>query len=250
MRYPQEDDVVPRGWNGDVYRCADGMQITCKRKTVRNEQMGMRSVPRNGIQATPRHVSVLAGNVASRRMSIVVLENYGKTYVFPRTVKTIIPQRVSRPNRLVSIRFGEDLQRLPRAWFERFAIRRLVLPASVSSIDGSTFVGSDSLRCVDLRSALGLRSIGSRAFCECGRLDRVFLNDGLEMIGQECFSDTAIEEVTIPRSVRLIGSHAFYHCSLLKRVSFEDGAPTTIEPFTFAGSGLQSFTALRSLRQL
>ena len=111
-------------------------------------------------------------------------------------------------------------------------------------------MGSDSLRCVDLRSALGLRSIGSRAFCECGRLDRVFLNDGLEMIGQECFSDTAIEEVTIPRSVRLIGSHAFYHCSLLKRVSFEDGAPTTIEPFTFAGSGLQSFTALRSLRQL
>ncbi len=46
-----------------------------------------------------------------------------------------------------------------------------------------------------------LRSIGERAFFDCEKLSRVFLNEGLLRIGSDAFSSTAIESLTIPSSI-------------------------------------------------
>ena len=50
-----------------------------------------------------------------------------------------------------------------------------------------------------------VKTIGNKAFYECKNLTSVTLEEGLESIGKECFSNTAVTEIIIPKSVKMIG---------------------------------------------
>ena len=65
-----------------------------------------------------------------------------------------------------------------------------------------------------------LKEISDCAFSGCTNLRNIQLPDGLEKIGAECFSDSGLEEVVVPRNVVVIEEDAFKSSKNLKKVSF------------------------------
>ena len=57
-----------------------------------------------------------------------------------------------------------------------------------------------------------VKSIKSNAFKNCDNLTSITLQEGLEYIGENSFSETAIREIGIPTTVKIIGKNAFSNC--------------------------------------
>lgn len=151
---------------------------------------------------------------------------------------------------LRSVRFNSCLETLGNSCFANTGLETLVLPASVTFLEDEAFVMCRRLKRADLANARKLKILGQGAFSACGALQNVILGDGLETIGDSCFTECALIELTIPRNVKTIGNGAFHSCRLLKQVAFAGNALLTIGEYAFTESGLQTFTAPPSLRRI
>ena len=140
----------------------------------------------------------------SREVGEIIREGPSKTFAFPNTVVTV-DQDAFKDGHTISVRLNEGLKILKYHCFCNSKIRRLVLPSSVESIGGEAFCECERLEHADLSAARGLKVIGCKTFTSCKALKHVLLNDGLETIGEECFNESGLEEVTIPGNVRNIG---------------------------------------------
>ncbi len=122
------------------------------------------------------------------------------------------------------------------------------LPANLTTIGDEAFYGCDNLKLTGIAGA-NLTTIGQSAFKGLGCLESVTISAGVTEIGNEAFADcvnlkevtfdknsqiktlvsvfrnTAITEITIPRSVRYISG--FDGTSSLKTVRFEDNSEIT-----------------------
>ena len=58
----------------------------------------------------------------------------------------------------------------------------------------------------------------------CIHLKKVILNEGLKVIGNMAFKNTAVTEIVIPDSVTDIGTDAFAICSKLTSISVKKGS--------------------------
>jgi lactocepin len=54
-----------------------------------------------------------------------------------------------------------------------------------------------------------VKKLEKYTFTDCNNLASVTLSEGLESIGEYCFINTAINEITIPKSVKMIGDSVF-----------------------------------------
>ena len=142
--------------------------------------------------------------------------------MLPNTIVTI-RQNAFNPfcagQDLVSVRLSEGLRTLERRSFFASRIRRLVLPAGVEFLGEEAFCECTHLEHADLRAAR-LRELGERAFASCRKLCRALLGEGLEAIGAQCFSDSGLEELVVPSSVRRVGTFAFQRNMKLRQVRF------------------------------
>ena len=66
----------------------------------------------------------------------------------------------------------------------------------------------------------GLIEVGSKAFFCCEMLKTIELPDSLEIIGEDCFAYSALEEVAIPENVSSIGEGALY-CENLATITVD-----------------------------
>ena len=75
-----------------------------------------------------------------------------------------------------------------------------------------------------------VRCIEADAFCHCQNLKRVTFAEGsrLEKIGVSCFSDSWIEEIQLPRTLKEIGIFVFGACYNLKTIYVEDGCEASL----------------------
>lgn len=53
----------------------------------------------------------------------------------------------------------------------------------------------------------------------------------MECIGEQCFSSSGIEEITLPRSLKEIGENAFKYCDRLKTIWLEEGCTLDIKKY-------------------
>lgn len=71
-----------------------------------------------------------------------------------------------------------------------------------------------------------VRSIGEKAFSNCGKLTEIHLPDGLEEICEYAFYGcSSLERVVIPKSVTYIEPGAFGNCPNLKQIVVAEGNP-------------------------
>ena len=146
----------------------------------------------------------------------------------PASVKRIFKDAFSYCTRLQDLTFAEGSQLYSigdSAFYRCTALSEVNLPSQLYSIGDRAFVGCDI---INITIPASVYSIGSRAFASSvvggGGLQEVIFepNCDLTRIGDEAFSDTALTELTIPKSVFYIGAKAFYRCKSLVRLNFED----------------------------
>lgn len=100
----------------------------------------------------------------------------------------------------------------------------------------------------------GLRELNDRAFGGSG-LRRIALqgtaNSSLEKIGNQCFEQTRITEITVPRGVIEIWDGAFLSCKRLKTVTFQSGSRLErIGKSCFKKAGIEQITLSAALRKV
>ena len=88
-----------------------------------------------------------------------------------------------------------------------------------SMLDGYAVVGicNSAFREIPISEVVipaGVKSIGEKAFMQCGNLISVTLPEGLTFIGEEAFSESAITNIALPESLVRIGEQAFEHTQL------------------------------------
>ena len=148
--------------------------------------------------------------------------------------------------KLSEVQLNEGLQSIGEYAFQGCtALKRIIIPSSVTRLDYGAFYGCNSL--AELQFNEGLEFIGESAFSSCmlirivtlpstvtelgensfygcHGLAEVQFNDELQIIGEGAFElCTALQCVTIPPTVTELGRNAFSHCSNLSEVIFLGG---------------------------
>lgn len=127
---------------------------------------------------------------------------------------------------------GVALETVPGSAFSgRWAIDKVVLPASVKEIGGSAFK-STGLRSINLPE--GLTRIGSESF-RYVPFETLNLPDSLEQIGSYAFSGNyKLKSVDIPQKITAIPYNCFSGCNQLESVTLPDGL-VSIGDYAFSG---------------
>lgn len=103
-----------------------------------------------------------------------------------------------------------------------------------------------TLRLPSLATAVGDTTLGVLR-----RTKKTILPEGLEIVGENWFAGSEVEEVTIPASAREIGRAAFRGCLKLYHVQFADGSVLEkIGAGAFYNTGLETFAAPNMLRTI
>lgn len=168
---------------------------------------------------------------------------------------------VTLPNTVTAIERG--------AFFSCSALTTADLPNSLTSIAAYTFCQCRALSTVSLPNAL--QSLGEYAFNYCtslksatiprnltnwepetfsfSGLENLILEEGLATIGVYAFSNTKLQSVVFPGSIRLIEKGAFGSCKKLETVTLNEGLQI-IDEEAFAGSGLTAVTLPSTVTEL
>ena len=156
-------------------------------------------------------------------------------------------------NHLRSVVFPDGLQKIGYSAFrDCINLTQIVIPESVTTIDGNAFNGCNSLRSVVFPD--GLLEIGMCAFYECRRLESVIIAETVTSMGsavfkycdmlktagpigggyniefawttripENAFSSCSLVSVTLPETVTELGAYAFDDCSNLAQINIPDG---------------------------
>lgn len=109
------------------------------------------------------------------------------------------------------------------AFYDRWAIEKIVLPHNVSTIGSSAFYNAGIKEIVLPET---LTTIGDRAFNYCNSLQRITIPNGITTIPSYCFSDcTQLQQVVLPEGLLTVGNYAFNSCSALSEVNL----PATLQ---------------------
>lgn len=120
---------------------------------------------------------------------------------------------------------------------------RIVIPSKieglpVSEIGFFAFANFDDLESVEIPS--GVKSIGDRAFENCGKLSDVSIPDTLTVLGSYAFSKcTSLKSVKIPQGLKTVGDFTFYGCEGLTDVCIPNG---------IIGIGNSAFAGCKNLK--
>ena len=96
------------------------------------------------------------------------------------------------------------------------SLQKIIIPASVTTIEASAFYGCSALSSVIFEDNSQLTEIGTQIYSSN--------NDYTQFRGIGPFTGTNIESIVIPKSVKELNGGAFCGCSSLKLVRFESGS--------------------------
>lgn len=115
---------------------------------------------------------------------------------------------------------GLPIKRIMPESFADCEVQEVVMSGGISVIDNSAFKN-----CKDLKQVIfpmTLKEIGDNTFNGCKSLITASLPIAIEQIGRYAFADTALKNITIPKSVYWIGEGAYANCKRLNNVVIPD----------------------------
>ena len=155
--------------------------------------------------------------------------------VIPEGVTDIEAYAFSFCNALETVSLPATLEEIGYSAFSSTAIKEIVIPASVTTLDTSIFDDCEKLVKVTLNEGIteipqemfdgcqaladinfpaSLEKIGAEAFSGCYALDSVTFAEGFKEIGTDAFSNSGVKSVNLPASFTTLGNGAFRGCGL------------------------------------
>ena len=153
------------------------------------------------------------------------------------------------PN-LVSIDLEDAvLKTIPNNWIEwKWGVETITLPKTLETIDHDAFHACYHLKSINFPASL--KTIRYRAFYECYELQKVLLNEGLEIMGDDIFNCCyGLQEIYVPSTLKTISRNAFYRTVSLSVLNISEGVET-IGSGAFQESGLKKVTLPTSIRTI
>lgn len=177
----------------------------------------------------------------------------------PKNIKKIYGSAFYKTPKLKSVDLPSSLETIEDSFFWCSSIETIKIPKKVGSIGKKAFESAAAssvafeegsvlslideeafLNCKNLESIIipsAVKTIGKDAFKGCANLKSVTIEKNSRLITlDDSFSQTAITEFTIPKSVTKIERSVFYHFTTLEKISFEDNCGVTaLSPQMFDG---------------
>lgn len=97
-------------------------------------------------------------------------------------------------------------------------IYKVEIGSGVTKVANRAFERNTSVNTLSSVVIYGVPTIGNFSF-KCPSIKNVLMTEGVKNIGKQAFRETAIEQITIPRSVVKIEDSAFIFCYDLKNVN-------------------------------
>ena len=102
--------------------------------------------------------------------------------------------------------------------------KTIVIPASVTTLNPSTFAGFTKLTKVTFEEGSQLTAIPASCFANCTALKEITLPNTVESIGYNAFFGcTALQKINLSSSLKSIGSSAFSSCTALESIELPNG---------------------------
>lgn len=111
------------------------------------------------------------------------------------------------PNTLTTI--GEEM-------FYHSALKTIVIPESVETIERAAFCGCENLSSFEIPARV--KTIEEKVFCYCRSLTSIEIPANVKTIGDGAFSMSALTSIKIPTNVETIGNEAFSDCESLTSI--------------------------------
>lgn len=144
-------------------------------------------------------------------------------------------------NRLKNVAINEGITGIGESAFRNTAIKKLVLPSTVITVNDNAFADCRWLEEALLNEKLDF--IGCQAFMNTVSLSQISIPDKVESIGPECFRYSGIRNIKLPKNdnFTVIYNKTFFECANLEEVVLPDS-------ICQIGSG--AFACCKSLRRI
>lgn len=164
---------------------------------------------------------------------------YLKKAVIGNSVKNIGEYAFANDNALTDITIGNSVESIELDALYGIGIKKLVLPASLKTIDGYSLLALWELEEIEMPD--NVKEIGRSAFDYNEKLTTIIFGRGITKIPDSCCHyDRALTTVVIPEGITSIGSGAFWWCTSLESVTF----PSTVTEINNSFESSTSVTLL------
>lgn len=118
-------------------------------------------------------------------------------------------------------------------------IERVYIPSTLDQVDSPFSLDQDleegSIN-FDIEFSQETQKIINGLFTEALALKTINISDNIQIIGEEAFSYSGVEEVSLPDSVTTICDDAFFHCESLRSI-YIPASVTSIDRYAFRSAG-------------
>lgn len=150
-----------------------------------------------------------------------------KSIQLPAKLKAIPNGLFDNCPSLEEITLPNQIQNIGQSAFRECSkIKTLIIPQSVLEIGQGAFADMTSLKSMELPPYLKVITQGMLSGCTS--LNNIYIPESVEEISSGAFSYTALENVTIPHSVRLYGKDLFGKCKYLTALHIQRTTPPIV----------------------
>lgn len=141
---------------------------------------------------------------------------------------TRIPNGLCRNTKITDIKIPESITEISDSTFYNCTeLESITIPKTVKNIGRWAFQNCTSLTDVTIETYDNSReleySIGEYAFSGCANLTELIIPESFTSLGRYIIEKTAIESITIPKSIKQSGGNILANCDALTEVIFADG---------------------------
>lgn len=145
-------------------------------------------------------------------------EYHGETIVFFQLFlkeDNVIGENMFKDSKLREIVLSDRITKLGRSAFQGSQLQEIAIPSSVTVIEPTALKGCKELYAVTVPGTV--KELPYSCFEQCTALEQVTLGEGIESIGERCFSphsgsysaESSLRKLEIPSTVKNIGAQAF-----------------------------------------
>lgn len=141
-----------------------------------------------------------------------------RNLTIPKTIKNIATWAFKENHNILDLRFNTINYTSSSGVFSGCNVKKISMEVDSIKIPDNFFSNGRYDGILDIPE--GITEIGNFAFYQTGQMKSVNLPNSLKRIGNEAFSLSGIEEITIPENVEYIGTAAFFNNSKLKTIYY------------------------------